>query len=240
MDIAAGTMLYWKGYQECQGDGKTLAWAEEPMKSKPNPDHPAAVLEVIAKSRNEHSHGGSTKSSPSASIGGYSGHSASAMIDANSNAVPANHMMRPYHFSESTGFFISFKQAPVTITGGFVGVPFATLDFGKLVTDASEMCKRFEHIAIVAKRGNNGRLMPAIVIGGLAHGLRLLLHYSAMLIVMTMIIWIIIVIVLGHDIGFIAFTAFGDKLPFGKEDAVATGKGLTNQFSSDNSAGYEY
>jgi uncharacterized protein YcnI len=45
-----GTTLYWKGYQECHGRGKPLAWDQLPTTDNPKPRYPAVPLVVIGDS----------------------------------------------------------------------------------------------------------------------------------------------------------------------------------------------
>jgi Ctr copper transporter family len=155
--------------------------------------------------------GGDSASSDSS---GHAGHSGST--DASAGTASADHLfMRPYLFSDKTGYFVLFKQAMVANTGGFVGALFATFLFAVFASVGYEIGKRFERRAHVTKPGKSdgGAPFSSVAIGGLAHGLRLLLHYVAMLLVMTMNIWIIIAVVLGHMVGFILVTVFGRKGP---------------------------
>lgn len=119
--------------------------------------------------------------------------------------------MRPYLFSETTGFYVLFKEALVGSTGSFVGALFAVFAFGALTTIGFEFGKRLE---MGARRSGGGPVK--IALGALGHGLKLFLHYMAMLLVMTMNIWIIIAVLLGHMAGFLAVSVLG----IGKSKAV--------------------
>jgi hypothetical protein len=135
-------------------------------------------------------------------------------------------MMRPYLFSDKTGFFVLFKKAFVNNTGGFVGALLATFFFGILTTVGYEFGKRMEVRARAAKVNGGARALPTVLLGALGHGFRLMLHYIAMLLVMTMNIWIIMAVLLGQMVGFLAFTFLakgkpaGTKLREGERDGV--------------------
>jgi Ctr copper transporter family len=160
-------------------------------------------------------------SSASAGISDHTNHGSTS----SSNTVSADHMlMRPYLFSDHTGFFILFRQALVNSTGGFVGALMATFLFGLFATVGYEFGKRIERSAIAAQRDSSSRALPSIAIGGIAHGLRLLLHYTAMLIVMTMNIGIIVAVVLGHALGFVLVTLLGNKGPFADRNPELSAK----------------
>jgi uncharacterized protein YcnI/phosphohistidine phosphatase SixA len=45
-----GTILYWKGYQECHGRGKPIAWDQLPTPDNPKPRYPAVPLVIIGDS----------------------------------------------------------------------------------------------------------------------------------------------------------------------------------------------
>lgn len=113
--------------------------------------------------------------------------------------------MRPYLFSETTGFYVLFKDALIGSTGGFVGALFAVFAFGVLTTIGFEFGKRLE---MGGRRAGGGEPIK-IALGALGHGLKLFLHYVAMLLVMTMNVWIIIAVLLGHMVGFIAVSVLG-------------------------------
>lgn len=136
--------------------------------------------------------------------------------------------MSPYLFARKTDFYVLFREAFVTDTGGFVGALFACFAFGILTTVGYEMGKRLESRARAAKLTGGAAALPALLVGALGHGLRLLLHYLAMLLVMTMSIWIILAVLLGHMFGFLVVTALY-KGPTG------AGKGKLSDDERDNS-----
>lgn len=123
--------------------------------------------------------------------------------------------MSPFLFARKTGFFVLFEKAFVTNTGGFIGALFATFAFGVFTTIGFEFGKRIESRARAAKVEGGAKALPGLLLGALAHGFRLLLHYIAMLLVMTMNVWIIVAVLLGHMVGFLAVTLF-HKGPRGK------------------------
>lgn len=129
--------------------------------------------------------------------------------------------MSAFLFTRRTGFYVLFERAFVTDTGGFVGALFATFLFGMITTIGVELGKKIESRARAAKVEGGAKALPAILLGSLAHGFRLLLHYMAMLLVMTMNVWVIIAVLLGHVLGFLVVTFF-HKGPSGK---VSDGEG---------------
>lgn len=53
-ELENGTKLYWKGYQECHGDGEPISWATVPTADDPDPRYPAILTEVIEEEGHGH------------------------------------------------------------------------------------------------------------------------------------------------------------------------------------------
>jgi Ctr copper transporter family len=139
------------------------------------------------------------------------------VVSSSSLSLPRAAMMSPYLFADKTGFYVLFKKALVGSTGGFAGALFACFAFGILTTIGYELGKRVEQSARAAKVNGGVRALPSMLLGAAAHGFRLLLHYTAMLLVMTMNVWIIVALLLGHMVGFLVVAAqFPSKTKAGK------------------------
>ena len=111
-------------------------------------------------------------------------------------------------FTRTTEFNVLFRSARVTDTGGFVGALFAVFFFALFATFCIEIVKLVE---INARHGNKKIVLAA---AASAHAFSLLLHYVAMLLVMTMSVWIILAVVVGHGFGWALFAMLEKRIPF--------------------------
>lgn len=109
-----------------------------------------------------------------------------------------NHAMSPFLISGTTGFFVLFEGAFINSTGGFVGALFLSGLFALVATVMTQLARVYETRAL-AKNS------LAKWIGAILYGFRQALHYFAMLIVMTMNIWLIIAVVVGHGLGWVVY-----------------------------------
>lgn len=136
----------------------------------------------------------------------HDGHDQDHGAHNNNDTLPddhSNHMMHgmsPYLFTRTTDFFILFKEADVQSTGGFIGALVGSFVFALLATLFSLVMHVHEKKAL-ERRGNPGNS----IVAALLFGMRQLLHYAAMLIVMTMNVWVILVVVAGHSVGWLMF-----------------------------------
>ena len=110
------------------------------------------------------------------------------------------HAMSPFLFTRSNNFFVLFEGAFINSTGGFVGALILSFVFAMIATVASQVIRVHENIALT-KGGFIFR-----VVASLLHGIRQFLHYAAMLIVMTMNVWLIIAVVAGHALGWFVYS----------------------------------
>lgn len=128
----------------------------------------------------------------------------------------SGHQMSPYLFTRADDFFVLFKEANIQSTGAFIGALAASFAFALLTTIIYQIFRVHE-----AKALTSGSLTMKIA-GGVMFAVRQFFHYVAMLIVMTMNVWLILAVVVGHGLGFIVFAlAFADR--FKKEEVDAAG-----------------
>ncbi|CDF33298.1 unnamed protein product [Chondrus crispus] len=107
----------------------------------------------------------------------------------------------------STGtkhFTVLFEGADVHTTGAFIGALFASFAFAIIVTLTSQLIRAYEH-RVLAKTPPS---YVKSILAAVGHGSRQLLHYVAMLIVMTMNVWIILAVVAGHALGWLVYAIF--------------------------------
>lgn len=125
--------------------------------------------------------------------------------------------MSPYLFTDTRDFFVLFQDANIKSTGGFIGALAASLVFTLLATVLSLLLHVHEHRAIVSEQ-SSARFTAAFL-----YAFRQFLHYTAMLLVMTMNIWIIIAVLAGHVVGWLIFAfLFGNRIADAKTVAHKT------------------
>lgn len=107
------------------------------------------------------------------------------------------HAMTPYLFGDKRDFFVLFEQARVSSAGGLAGAIVASFAFAVVATIFANLSKNIEKKSSTTK----SRISPQLFLSTVTFALRTLLHYIAMLIVMTMNIWLIIAVVVGHGVG---------------------------------------
>lgn len=129
--------------------------------------------------------------------------------------VPVTQLMSPFFTSRAGQFFWLFKGARVESTGEFVGAIIGSFVFAVMATIAVEAAKLVERRMIV--KGSGVAVVPALI-GGLAHGFRLALHYLAMLLIMTFNVWVFLAVVGGHAVGY-TLHRLGSTMLGGKGDA---------------------
>lgn len=121
-------------------------------------------------------------------------------------------LMTPWLITRTTGFTILFRGARVTTNAGFVAAFFASFAFGIFTTIMSQIAKSAERKALLS-RSSVYRL-----VGATMHSFRTLLHYTAMLIVMTMQVYIILAVAAGHGVGWILYAFFFNKTSQATDD----------------------
>ncbi|KAI0566341.1 Ctr copper transporter [Gracilaria domingensis] len=136
--------------------------------------------------------------------GGGGANSTAGGGDANSTAGGGDHsmmghQMSPFLFIRTTGFFVLFKEANIQSTGAFVGALILSFIFALLSTMLSLVIRSMEERTLAGSKG------AMKFITGLQHGFRTFLHYVAMLIVMTMNVWLIVAVVAGHALGWTVY-----------------------------------
>lgn len=110
------------------------------------------------------------------------------------------HGMSPFLFTRSSDFYVLFSEAFIDSTGNFVLALFATAFFALLATILSQSIQMNEPKAL-----HSGRMLVRLY-SAVLFGFRSLLHYIAMLIVMTMNVWLIIAVIVGHTLGWFIFS----------------------------------
>lgn len=123
---------------------------------------------------------------------------------------------KPFFVTNKTGFYLLFKGALINNTAGFVAALFGAFLFAILTTIVFEVARRVEKRGLVAR---GGKSVPLKVVGAAANGFKMLMHYIAMLIVMTMNVWLIIAVVLGHAVGWLGYSFVYKYMSRGEKDA---------------------
>lgn len=130
----------------------------------------------------------------------------------NSSGLHDNHGMTSTHegmsaflFSRTSGFFVLFQKANIQSTGGFIAALVAAFFFA---TFSSIMSLS---IGAKEKHALNSYRVISKFIASILFGVRSFLHYISMLLVMTMNIWLILVVVAGHALGFFVYGLFFAK-----------------------------
>lgn len=124
----------------------------------------------------------------------------------------SDHMMSPYLFTRSTGFHVLFEQAFVTSTGGFIEALIGSFVFAMLTSVAVLWIHMKDHGLLHSKKFAN------YIIGSALYAVSNLLHYTAMLIVMTMNVWLILAVIAGHALGYLVFAIIsGSSRPYATE-----------------------
>lgn len=111
-----------------------------------------------------------------------------------------DHMMTPYLFGDKRDFFVLFQEAKISSAGALAIALVVSFFFGILATIFSEYSKGVEECA----RNSEKRVSGILLFSSITFAIRVLLHYIAMLIVMSMNIWLLLVVVAGHAAGYLA------------------------------------
>lgn len=121
-------------------------------------------------------------------------------------------MMTPFLFTRTTNFFVLFEGANIQSTGAFIGAVLLSGLFALITTIFSQIAR------ISETRALRSSSFPNKVVGSVLFGLRQTVHYFAMLIVMTMNVWLIIAVVVGHLLGWLIYAlALHKKLTVSKD-----------------------
>lgn len=148
----------------------------------------AIVMDVVSRQTHDHSN--------------HHNHNANATKDRNGGMMHMNHEgMSAYLFANMKPFFVLFREAKVSTGGGLAAALVVSFVFTVLATMFSSYSKMLEMMS--AK--NPKRVSGLTFLSTFTFGLRMLLHYIAMLLVMTMNVWVILAVVLGHAVGFIVY-----------------------------------
>lgn len=135
--------------------------------------------------------------------------------------------MTPFLFGDARSFFVLSAHARVTTTLGLFAALAFSLLFALLSTLFSNWSKRLERDAANAPRGPKRNASPLLVFSTVTFALRLLLHYVAMLLVMTMNVWVILAVVVGHGLGHLLFEVFEERTAGAREGERAERARLT-------------
>lgn len=112
-------------------------------------------------------------------------------------------------YAQKTNFFLLFRSLFISSTGDFVGALIAVFLFAMLATMVIETVKLMEF-----NSRYNSRKTGLLGISAASHAIGLFFHYTAMLLVMSMNVWIFIAILLGHGVGWFVFAMLERKVPF--------------------------
>ena len=111
-------------------------------------------------------------------------------------------------FARSQDFAVLFRDAIVRNAGQFVGALIAVAAFAALTTFVVRLTK------LIEKNGRAKRGTVLLIGSAIAHAVGLFFHYTAMLLVMSMNIWIILAVLVGHALGWLMFAGVENRIPF--------------------------
>eukprot|EP00177_Eucheuma_denticulatum_P000668 GFKZ01001196.1.p2 GENE.GFKZ01001196.1~~GFKZ01001196.1.p2 ORF type:complete len:169 (-),score=23.16 GFKZ01001196.1:707-1213(-) len=142
--------------------------------------------------------------------------------DTGDGGTPGGHndmmMMSPFLFTRTDNFFVLFEGANIQTTGAFVGALLLSGLFALITTIFSQIARIYETRALRSSS------FPGKILGSALFGLRQTFHYFAMLIVMTMNVWLIIAVVVGHLLGWLVYAFALHKPLTVSKDAFPDGK----------------
>eukprot|EP00168_Porphyra_purpurea_P004711 TRINITY_DN1571_c1_g2_i1.p1 TRINITY_DN1571_c1_g2~~TRINITY_DN1571_c1_g2_i1.p1 ORF type:complete len:206 (-),score=66.84 TRINITY_DN1571_c1_g2_i1:404-1021(-) len=140
-------------------------------------------------------------------------------------------LMSPFFTARAGEFFWFFRGARVDSDGAFAGALIGSFLFALLATIAMELLKRMERRAIASPAVK----VPQALLAGAAQAVRMALHYLAMLLIMTYNVWVFLVVVAGHGVGYALFRLFGPVgAPVGGSDSATYGAvGQTKQVDAE-------
>lgn len=110
------------------------------------------------------------------------------------------HNMSPYLFTNKTDFYVLFQDAFIQSDAAFVAALIVSFVFASFATFLAQLI-RFQEVKALSSSNILNSLISAMLFG-----FRIFLHYVAMLIVMTMNVWLIIAVVVGHVLGWFLFS----------------------------------
>lgn len=113
--------------------------------------------------------------------------------------------MSPYLFIRTTDFFVLFKQADIQSTGAFIAALIVSGLFALVATILSQIAPSYEQRALRSSE------FTTKTVGAVLFSFRQFLHYTAMLIVMTMNVWLIIAVIVGHLVGWLLYSVLIHK-----------------------------
>lgn len=122
----------------------------------------------------------------------------------------SDHLMSPYLFGNMKEFFLLFREARISTGGGLAIGIVASLLFSAFSTIVSMYAKTVERKSEI----ENKRVSLAVFFASIMFGLRMFLHYISMLLTMSMNIWIILAVVVGHLLGYLVYSiaTYGTKI----------------------------
>lgn len=116
--------------------------------------------------------------------------------------IMMEHTMSPYLFGNMKDFFLLFREARIKTGGHLAAAIIVSIIFTMLMTLFSFYVKK--HIEM--KSAMSPERFTLLKLAATAvFSLRMFFHYVAMVLVMSMNIWIILAVTLGHALGFILF-----------------------------------
>lgn len=127
-----------------------------------------------------------------------------------------DHQMSPFLFTRTTDFFVLFREANIQSTGGFIAALIVSFLFATIATIAIQVIHQVERRSLTSSSVSK-------IIASVLYAFGQLLHYTAMLIVMTMNVWLILAVTVGHLLGWLIFALFlGGRLAHSTGAAVKT------------------
>lgn len=115
------------------------------------------------------------------------------------------HSMSPYFFTNKSDFYVLFQEAFIETDGGFAAAFILSFIFAAFATFLAQLIRTQE-----VKAFSSPNLLQSLF-SAVLFGFRIFLHYVAMLVVMTMNVWLIIAIVVGHVLGWFLFNVIFAK-----------------------------
>ena len=150
------------------------------------------VLETLSRETGHEGHHGDHGGSMQAASDGSMDHSSHGGMDM------SDHLMSPFLFGDNRPFFVLFREAKVTGGGSLALALVLSCVFAILATMFSIYSKNVENRSLSS---TDKRLSGKKVIAAALFAFRMFLHYIAMLLTMTMNIYVILAVVLGHGLG---------------------------------------
>ena len=155
------------------------------------------VLDTLSRQDGHEQHNHNQGNTAPTSTNSTSG----AGTDHSMHSGMGDHMMSPFLFGDKRDFFVLFNEAKVTSAGTLAAAIIVSCVFSILVTMYSMYSKMSEKKCLTSEKRVSGQQF----LGAFLFAFRMFLHYIAMLLVMTMNIYVILAVVAGHAIGHVIY-----------------------------------